>query len=86
MLRIDAVVSPGGTGLIYLTSASRISYGLSKNGYVPAALEDTRIRKVPWIGIIITGIKASMLPMISLRAKGLLTGLPRKVTSHSRLG
>jgi amino acid transporter len=54
LLRFDAVVSPGGTGLIYLTSASRISFGLSKNGYVPAALEDTRIRKVPWIGIIIT--------------------------------
>jgi amino acid transporter len=54
LLRFDAVVSPGGTGLIYLTSASRISFGLSKNGYLPKALEDTRIRKVPWIGIIIT--------------------------------
>jgi amino acid transporter len=56
LLRFDAVVSPGGTGLIYLTSASRISYGLSKNGYVPSALEDTKVRKVPWIGIIITGV------------------------------
>ena len=54
LLRFDAVVSPGGTGLIYLTSASRISFGLSKNGYVPQALEDTRIRKVPWVGIILT--------------------------------
>jgi len=54
LLRFNAVVSPGGTGLIYLTSASRISFGLSKNGYLPKALEDTRIRKVPWIGIIIT--------------------------------
>jgi amino acid transporter len=56
LLRFDAVVSPGGTGLIYLTSASRISYGLSKNGYVPSALEDTQVRQVPWIGIIITGV------------------------------
>jgi amino acid transporter len=56
LLRFDAVVSPGGTALIYLTSASRISFGLSKNGYVPASLEDTRIRKVPWVGIIITAV------------------------------
>jgi amino acid transporter len=35
VLRIDAVVSPGGTGLIYLTSSSRLSFALSKNGYVP---------------------------------------------------
>jgi amino acid transporter len=56
LLRFDAVVSPGGTGLIYLTSASRIGFGLSKNGYVPAILEDTRVRKVPWVGIIITAI------------------------------
>ena len=56
LLRLDAVVSPGGTGLIYLTSASRISFGLSKNGFVPKALEDTRIRRVPWVGIIITAV------------------------------
>jgi amino acid transporter len=29
LFRFDAVVSPGGTGLIYLTSASRIGYGLT---------------------------------------------------------
>ncbi len=54
LLRFDAVVSPGGTGLIYGTSASRISFGLSKNGYVPRAFEDVRVNKVPWIGIIVT--------------------------------
>ena len=40
MLRIDAVVSPSGTGLIYLTSAPRdLSFGLSRNGYIPQAFE-----------------------------------------------
>jgi amino acid transporter len=53
LLRLDAVISPGGTGLIYLTSASRISFGLSKNGYIPQAFEATK-RKVPWIGVIVT--------------------------------
>jgi len=32
ILYIDAVISPGGTGLIYTTATSRVSYGLSRNG------------------------------------------------------
>jgi amino acid transporter len=57
ILRLDAVISPSGTGLIYLTSASRISFGLSKNGYIPDAFEKNSPRtKVPVFGIIITSI------------------------------
>jgi amino acid transporter len=56
ILRIDAVVSPGGTGLIYLTSGSRISFGLSKNGYIPVAFERNSLRKVPVFSIIVTAI------------------------------
>ncbi|MFY9781954.1 MAG: APC family permease [Acidimicrobiales bacterium] len=57
ILSIDAVVSPAGTGLIYLTSASRIGYGLSKNGYIPTAFEKTTPRtRIPAIGVIITSI------------------------------
>ena len=50
ILYIDAVVSPGGTGLIYTTGASRVSYGLSRNGYIPSAYEKTNARGVPWVG------------------------------------
>jgi amino acid transporter len=57
ILRVDAVISPGGTGLIYLTSASRLSFGLSKNGYVPKVFEATHERtKIPVVGVIISGI------------------------------
>ena len=57
ILRIDAAVSPSGTGLIYLTSGSRILFGLSKNGYIPQAFErTTRRHKVPALSIIITMI------------------------------
>jgi amino acid transporter len=52
ILYIDAVISPGGTGLIYTTSTSRVSYGLSRNGYVPTAFESTTGRGVPWVGLI----------------------------------
>jgi len=41
ILRIDAVISPGGTGLIYNTTTSRLSFGLSKNGFVPEIFEAT---------------------------------------------
>ena len=53
VLRIDAVVSPGGTGLMYETASARLSYGLSKNGYVPTAFERTSASKVPVFGVII---------------------------------
>lgn len=56
LFRFDAVVSPGGTGLIYLTSASRIGFGLSRNGFVPKEMEDTRVNRVPWVGIIVTAV------------------------------
>jgi amino acid transporter len=52
VIKIDAVVSPGGTGLIYTTGSSRLAYGLSRNGYVPSVFEWTNERGVPWVGLI----------------------------------
>ncbi|MFI6475387.1 MULTISPECIES: APC family permease [unclassified Streptomyces] len=52
VLYLDAVVSPAGTGLIYITGSSRVSYGLSRNGYVPQVFEKTTRRGVPWPGLI----------------------------------
>ena len=52
ILYLDAVISPGGTGLIYITGSSRVSYGLSRNGYVPSTFEKTNSRGVPWVGLI----------------------------------
>jgi amino acid transporter len=57
ILRVDAAISPSGTGLIYLTSGSRILFGLSKNGYIPQAFERTTARsRVPALAIIITAL------------------------------
>ena len=52
ILYADAIISPAGTGLIYTTGSSRVSYGLSRNGYVPTAFEWTNKRAVPWVGLI----------------------------------
>ncbi|WP_370127756.1 APC family permease [Streptacidiphilus sp. EB103A] len=54
ILYLDAIISPAGTGLIYTTSTSRISYGLSRNGYAPQLFEATDKRGVPWFGLIIS--------------------------------
>jgi amino acid transporter len=51
-LRIDAFVSPYGTGLIYLTSTSRVTYGLARNRYVPQVFQRTDSRGVPWVSLI----------------------------------
>jgi amino acid transporter len=52
VLYIDAVISPAGTGLIYTTATSRVSYGLSRNGYIPQRYERVDARGIPWVGLI----------------------------------
>lgn len=52
VLYADAVISPAGTGLIYTTGSSRVSYGMARNGYVPTMFEWTNEARVPWVGLI----------------------------------
>jgi amino acid transporter len=57
VLSIDAVVSPGGTGLMYETASARLSFGLSRNGFVPTAFEKVTVSKVPVFGVLFaTGV------------------------------
>jgi amino acid transporter len=51
LLVIDAVVSPGGTGLVYLGTSSRLSYGLGQNGYFPKVISKVDRRGVPLVSI-----------------------------------
>src|SRR3954468_9198778 len=48
ILYIDALISPAGTGLIYTAATSRVSFGLSRNGYFPNWYERLNARAVPW--------------------------------------
>jgi amino acid transporter len=52
IIYIDAFISPAGTGLIYTTGSSRVSYGLSRNGYFPNWFEWVTSNRVPWFGAI----------------------------------
>ena len=72
VIKVDAVISPAGTGLIYTTGSSRLAYGLSRNGYVPSVFEWTSARGVPWVGLIaafVTGC-VCFLPFPSLAVAG----------------
>jgi amino acid transporter len=53
ILRLDAFISPAGTGAIYLTGTSRVSYGLARNRYYPGIFGRVDKRGVPWFGMII---------------------------------
>jgi amino acid transporter len=82
VLRLDAVVSPGGTGLIYLTSTSRLSFALSKNGYIPSAFQTCNARtRVPVFGIAFATV-IGLLFLLPFPSWGKLVGI---VTSASVL-
>ena len=56
VLRIDAFVSPFGTGLMYQTSSSRVGYGLGRNRYFPQFFTRVDANGVPWISLIVAFI------------------------------
>jgi amino acid transporter len=56
VLRVDAFISPAGTGAIYNTSTSRVSYGLARNRYFPSIFGAVDKRGVPWFGMIVAFI------------------------------
>jgi len=56
ILVIDAVISPGGTGLVYLASTSRLSYSLARVRFLPPVFRNIDKRGVPWFSIIFGGI------------------------------
>ena len=53
ILRIDAFISPSGTGLIYVTSGSRVGYGLSRNRYYPQIFTKVDQNGVPWVSLLL---------------------------------
>jgi amino acid transporter len=77
VLRIDAFISPSGTGLIYATGTSRVSYGLARNRYAPQIFGKVNRDGVPWVGLIgafLIGL-LFLLPFPSWRSLvGLITG------------
>ena len=61
ILYIDAVVSPGDTGLVYTTVAARVSYAMGRNGNSPRWLASNNRRGVPVWGLLVTFVVALIL-------------------------
>ena len=81
ILRIDAVISPSGTGLIYQTSTSRVTYGLARNRYFPQIFAKVDSRGVPWVSLIM----AFLLGLVFLLPFPSWSALVGLVTSASVL-
>lgn len=65
LLYINAIVSPMGAGLIYVTSTARILYAMSKIGYIPAFLSKLNKQHFPVWAVVINFILGmlSFLPL-----------------------
>ena len=77
VLRIDAFVSPFGTGLIYQTSSSRVGYGLGRNRYFPQVFTKVDKNGVPWVSLLVAFVAGLffLLPFPSWHSLvGLVTG------------
>jgi amino acid transporter len=77
ILRADAFISPSGTGLIYVTGTSRVSYGLARNRYFPQIFDRTNSNGVPWFGVLAAFVIGLffLLPFPSWHSLvGLITG------------
>jgi amino acid transporter len=53
VLYVDAVISPGDTGLIYTTVTARISYAMARNKTAPEALARTSARGAPTVSLVL---------------------------------
>lgn len=65
LLYIDAILSPSGAGLIYVTSTARILYAMSKIGYVPKFLSYLNHQRFPMWAIVVNFVLGmfSFLPL-----------------------
>ncbi|SDP78972.1 amino acid/polyamine/organocation transporter, APC superfamily [Actinopolyspora xinjiangensis] len=53
LLRVDAVISPADTGLIYAGVTTRLSYANARNDNAPQALTKLNSKGVPWVSILL---------------------------------
>ena len=55
-LLIDAVVSPAGTGVVYVATSARLSYALGEEQEMPSALASTNRKGVPVVSILVAAV------------------------------
>src|SRR5438132_739226 len=56
VLIVDAVISPAGTGVVYVATAARLSYALGEEREMPTALATTNRKGVPVVSILVATV------------------------------
>ncbi len=78
--RAMSVISPGACGLLYLTTAARLSYGMGRDGYVPTAFEQTSKRtKIPVFSVLVA-FALGILFLLPFPSFGKLVGVVTSAT------
>jgi amino acid transporter len=60
ILIIDAVISPAGTGVVYVAATARLSYALGEEREMPSALAATSNQGVPVVSILVAAVVGSL--------------------------
>jgi amino acid transporter len=60
VLIIDAVISPAGTGVVYVATSARLSYALGEEQEMPTALATTNSKGVPVVSILVAAVIGSL--------------------------
>src|SRR5262245_32622108 len=60
VLIIDAVISPAGTGVVYVATTARLSYALGEEREMPTSLTATNRKGVPVVSIIVAAVVGSV--------------------------
>ncbi len=56
VLLIDAIISPAGTGVVYVGSSARLSYALGEEREMPSSLAKTNAKGVPVVSILVAAV------------------------------
>jgi amino acid transporter len=56
VLIVDAIISPAGTGVVYVATSSRLSYALGEEREMPPALVATNRKGVPVVSVVVSAV------------------------------
>jgi len=74
VLIVDAIISPAGTGVVYIATTARLSYALGEEREMPTALATTDDKGVPVVSIIVSAI-VGMLALGPFKSWSALVGV-----------
>lgn len=79
LLYVDAYISPGGTGLMYVTGGSRILFAVGETNAGPSWLAGLNRAKAPWVAVLIMWV-VGILFLLPFPAWQLLVGYITSIT------